>query len=114
MDLEVTDSELCEFISYMLGILHFPIPNKNCIVGDQLQQDIISIMDKLLKQLLEKLHVTTELVGYSLLGTSINKYLECTLLISVNQIFMKYQINNIHIFAGTLKRKVNQMPSNFN
>lgn len=110
----VTESELCELLSYMRDILHYPIPNKNCIVGDQLQQDIIIIMEKLLKQLLEKLNLTTLLVGYSLIGSSINKYLQCSLLIAENRIFMKHQVDNIHIFADTLKRKVNQMPHNFN
>ncbi|XP_025191727.1 protein Smaug homolog 2-like [Melanaphis sacchari] len=114
LDLEVTPSELCEYMSYMRDILHFPIPNKNCVVGDQLQQDIVLVMEKLLNQLLEKLGMVRSLVAQSLLGMSINKYLECILLIIGNQTFMKQQIDKSLLFSETLKYKVHRMPRNFN
>lgn len=98
----------------MLDILHYPIPNKNCVVGDQLQQDIILIMEKSLNQIIEKLYDTNYLVANSLLGTSINKYLECTLLITSNQIFMKHQIDKIVLFTEKLKNVIYKMPKNFN
>lgn len=98
----------------MRDILHYPIPNKNCVVGDQLQQDIILIMEKSLNQLLEKLYETKYLIAHSLIGTSINKYLECTLLIIGNQIFMKHQIDRIVFFTEKLKNVVHKMPKNFN
>jgi len=112
--LEVTPNELCEFMSYMRDILHYPIPNKNCVVGDQLQQDIVLVMEKLLNQLLEKLGTIRALVAQSLLGMSINKYLECILLIIGNQTFMKQQIDKSLMFAETLKYKVHRVPRNFN
>ncbi|XP_060850700.1 uncharacterized protein LOC132929389 [Rhopalosiphum padi] len=114
LDLEVTPNELCEFMSYMRDILHYPIPNKHCVVGDQLQQDIVLVMEKLLNQLLEKLGMVRSLVAQSLLGMSINKYLECVLLIIGNQTFMKQQIEKSLMFAETLKYKVHRMPRNFN
>lgn len=114
LDLEVTPNELCEFMSYMRDILHYPIPNKNCVVGDQLQQDIVLVMEKLLNQLLEKLGMVRSLIAQSLLGMSINKYLECILLIIGNQTFMKQQIDKSLLFAETLKYKVQRMPRNFN
>ncbi|XP_060873301.1 protein Smaug homolog 2-like [Metopolophium dirhodum] len=114
LDLEVTPNELCEFMSYMRDILHYPIPNKNCVVGDQLQQDIVLVMEKLLNQLLEKLGKIRSLVAQSLLGMSINKYLECTLLIFGNQTFMKHQIDKTLMFAETLKCRVHRIPRNFN
>ncbi|XP_060862756.1 uncharacterized protein LOC132939546 [Metopolophium dirhodum] len=114
LDLEVTPNELCEFMSYMRDILHYPIPNKNCVVGDQLQQDIVLVMKKLLNQLLEKLGKIRSLVAQSLLGMSINKYLECTLLIIGNQTFMKQQIVQSLMFAETLKCRVYRIPRNFN
>lgn len=113
MDLEVTQNELCEFISYMLEILHYPIPNKNCIVGDKLQQDIVLVMEKCLNQLFEKLDTVMVLDPQSLLGTSINKYLECCLLITENQIFMKDQYDKTIIYSQTLKQKIRQMYKNF-
>lgn len=112
--MEITPNELCEFITYMRDILHYPIPNKNCVVGDELQQDIVLIMEKFSAQLIEKLYATRYLVSHSLLGTSVNKYLECTLLISGNQIFMKNQIDKIIFFANKLKLLVHHMPKNFN
>lgn len=114
MDLEVTPNELCELMSYMRDILHYPIPNKNCVVGDQLQQDIVLVMEKLLNQLLEKLGFVHSLVAQSLLGMSINKYLECTLLIIGNQMFVKHQIDKTMMFADILKYKVYRIPRNFN
>jgi len=114
LDLDVTPNELCELMSYMRDILHYPIPNKNCVVGDQLQQDIVHVMEKLLNQLLEKLGLNSFLVAQSLLGMSINKYLECTLLIIGNQTFMKHQIEKTLMFADTLKYKVHRIPKNFN
>ncbi|CAI6344719.1 unnamed protein product [Macrosiphum euphorbiae] len=114
LDLEVTPNELCELVSYMRDILHYPIPNKNCVVGDQLQQDIVLVMEKLLNQLLEKLGFVHSLVAQSLLGMSINKYLECTLLIIGNQMFVKHQIDRTMMFADTLKYKVHRIPRNFN
>lgn len=98
---------------YMRDILHFPIPNKNCVVGDQLQRDLVLIMEKCLNQLMEKLAATKFLVASSLLGTSINKFIECSFLIIGNQIFMKHQVEQIMYFSDTLKHKVNHMPRNF-
>lgn len=109
----VTPNELCEYMTYMCDILHYPIPNKNCVVGDQLQQDIILIMEKSLNQILEHLYKTKFLVAQSLIGTSINKYIECTLLITNNQIFMKHQNDKIVFFGEKLKNVVHRIPKNF-
>lgn len=98
----------------MRDILHYPIPNKHCIVGDQIQEDIVTVMEKCLHHLLEKLKVTKTLISQSLLGTSINKFMECTMLITSNQIFMKNQFDRTQVLAETLKYKVNHMPRNFN
>lgn len=105
-------NELCEFMTYMRDILNYPIPNNNCVVGDKLQQDIIVVMEKFLNQLMEKLRATKSLVAHSLLGTSINKYLECILLITKNPMFSEYQVRKSEMFASTLKYKVHGMPSN--
>lgn len=110
--MEVTLNELCEIMTYMKDILHYPIPNKNCVIGNQLQEDIVHIMKKSLSQLLGKLTASRSLLITSLLGTSINKYLECTLLISENQIFTKNQVDFILFFAETLKLNVYQKPIN--
>lgn len=98
----------------MRDILHYPIPNKNCVVDDQLQQDIVLVMKKLLNQLLEKLSMTHYLVAQSLVGTSINKYLESAMLIIGNQTFTKQQIDTTLMFAETLKYSVYRIPRNFN
>lgn len=98
----------------MLDILHYPIPNKNCIAGSQLQETIACVMEKLLTQLLEKLSTIKFLVAQSLIGTSINKFLECTMLIIGNQTFMKEQVDKASDFAKKLKYQVRQMPKNFN
>lgn len=84
------------------------------MVDDQLQQDIVLVMEKLLNQLLEKLGMIRFLVSQSLVGMSINKYLECTLLIIGNQMFMKQQIEKILMFADTLEYNVHRIPKNFN
>lgn len=97
----------------MKDILNYPIPNKNCVVGDELQQDIVLVMEKCLNQLLEKLGAVKFLVAQSLLGTSINKYLECTLLITGNQIFMKDQYEKIMRFDKMLKYQVKRIPQIF-
>lgn len=99
-------------MTYMQDILHYPIPNKNCIAGDKLQQVIVVVMEKFLNQLIEKLRATKLLVAHSLLGTSINKYLECILLITKNPMFSENQVNKSEIFANTLKYKVYGMPKN--
>lgn len=101
-------------MTYMFDILHYPIPNDNCVVGDQLQQDIILIMEKALSQILEKLDAIGNLVAQSLLGIAINKFLNCSLLIFRNQIFMRHQVEKIAMLAETLKYKINQVPRNFN
>lgn len=110
----MTPTELCEYTTYMRDILHYPIPNKNCVVGDQLQQDIACVLEKLLNQLLEKLGAIKFLVAQSITGTTINKFLECTLLITSNQVFMREQVDKSIIFAKMLKDKVRQMQKNFN
>jgi len=97
----------------MRDILHYPIPNKNCVVGDQLQQDIILVMEKFLNQLIEKLIADRFLIPQSLLGTSINKYLECIVLITGNQIFMKDQYDRSMLFAETLKYTVKKIPKHY-
>lgn len=98
----------------MQDILHYPIPNKHCVAGDQLQKTIASIMEKLLSQLLEKLDTVKILVGHSLIGASINKFLECTILILGNQTFMKEQVDKTSDLAKKLKNHIRRMPKNFN
>lgn len=93
MDLEVTPNELCEFVTYMKEILHYPIPNKRCVVGDQLQQTLIFVMEKLLIQLLEEFSKIQFLVTQSLIGSSVTKFFECTMLIIGNQTFLKQQLD---------------------
>lgn len=114
LNLEVNPRKLYEIISYMQDILHYPIPNKNCVVGDQLQQDIVFIMEKYFNRLLEKLNSIRFLVAQSLLGFCINKYLECLMLIKDNQIFMKEHVEKILCFAQTLKHKIKQKHRNLN
>lgn len=98
----------------MRDILHYPIPNKNCIAGDQLQENIVIVMEKCLNHLIEKLRLTKILISQSLLGTSINRFIECTMLITSNQMFMKNQFDRTQVLAEMLKYKVNHMPRNFN
>lgn len=113
MDLEVTPCELCEIVTYVRDILHYPIPNKYCFVGNQLQLDIVSVMEKLYNQLFEKLNMTRTLAPQSLLGNSINRFLECTMLIIGNQLFTKQQVYKTSVFAKKLKYKVFKMPTTF-
>lgn len=96
----------------MQDILHYPIPNKHCIAGDQLQKTIACVMEKLLTQLLEKLETVKLLISQSLIGMSINKFLECTMLIKDNQIFMKEQVDKSLEFAKRLRYHVRRMPKN--
>lgn len=96
----------------MFVILHYPIPNKYCIVGDQLQQDIVLVMEKFMSQLLEKLGVIESFSAWSLLGASINKYLECALLIVGNHFFVKHQVETTTNLAETLRYNIKQMPMN--
>lgn len=90
----------------MEHILYFPIPNKNCTDGHQIQQGIVLVMEKLFYQLIAKLGTIKSGVANSLIGSSVNKYLECTILITKNQIFMRNQIEKTLYFARTLKYKV--------
>lgn len=83
-------------------------------MGDQIQQDIVLVMEKSFNLILETLNKTKHVVAHSLLGTSINKYLECTMLINGNQVFNEEQINKVLTFNQKLKDKVRQMPRNFN
>lgn len=93
----------------MREILRYPIPNENCFVGFQLQEYLVCVMVKLFYQLLEKLNMINYLVAQSLLGTSINTFLECILLITSNKIFTKPLIENVLRLSEHLKYKVHQM-----
>lgn len=96
----------------MQDILHYPIPNKHCVAGDQLQKTIACVMEKLFTQLLEKLGTVRLLVSHSLIGTSINKFLECTMLILGNHTFMKEQVEKTSDLAKKLKYYVRRMSKN--
>jgi len=105
MDLEVTPIKLCEYITYIQDILVCPIPNNYCITGDRIQKDIMIIMKKSLYQILDKLSENKRFLINSLLGTSINKYLNCTSIISKNLAFTNDQVEETIIFAEMLKNK---------
>lgn len=113
LDLIVTPSELYEFIIYMRDILHYPIPNKNIIAGNQLQQNIVLVMEKCLNQLQKQLITANSFADQRSLMPSVNKYLECTLLITKNQLFTKEQYEKTLYFSEILKHKVQQMQKNF-
>ncbi|XP_050537935.1 uncharacterized protein LOC126903641 [Daktulosphaira vitifoliae] len=112
-DLDVSATEMSDHLLYMRDILHYPIPNKNCVVGEEIQEDIILVMEKMLNCLLETLRFTKTLISQSLTGTSINKYLECCLLISSNATFKGSQVEKINFFSKSLKTKVLQTQRNF-
>jgi len=107
---EVTPHELYEYITCIHNILVCPIPNKNCIIGNQhqLQQDIMLIMKKSLHQLYNKISAKRKLLIYGLLEMSVNKYLKCTSLISRNLAFTNNQVEETIIFAEMLKNKVHE------
>lgn len=87
-------------------MLHYPIPNKHCGVGVQLQQDIVLVMEKALYHLQRKLNASNSFASLRLLRSSVNGFLECTLLITKSHVFMKDQCEKILIFAETLKYSV--------
>lgn len=111
--MEATLNELNEIMTYMNDILHYPLPNENCVVDDQLQQDILLIMEKSLHQLIEKLGASRYFYTKSILGKTINKSLECIYLITGNKVFIKCQIDKILFFVELLKYNVYIMSRNF-
>jgi len=70
-------------------------------------------MEKFLNLLLEKLNGVRCLIAPSLLENSINKYLECSILVTSNQMFVEEQIDKMKTFSKTLKFKVKKMLKNF-
>lgn len=108
----MTVGELCDIISYMRDILQYPIPNRNCVADDELQQDIVLIMEKSLNHILGKLGTKKVLVARSLFGSTMNKYLECSTLIIDNVMFTKQQIDKILIFVETLRFRVHCVRKN--
>ncbi|XP_060845411.1 uncharacterized protein LOC132924993 [Rhopalosiphum padi] len=106
--------DMSKFITYMRKILHYPIPNKNCVIDEQLQQDIITIIDKYMNHLMKILDTVEFLAAKSRLGIIINKYLECISLINGNQTFTDHHINLLCIFEEVLKNKVLNMHRDFN
>lgn len=107
LDSEVTHNELYEIIIQIRNMLHYPIPNKHCAVGDELQQDIVLVMGKLFYHLQSKLNASYSLAGLNLVRSSVNRFLECTsLLITKNQMFYKEQFDQILIFDKNLKYNV--------
>ncbi|XP_026820265.1 uncharacterized protein LOC113558877 [Rhopalosiphum maidis] len=114
LDSNVDLDDMSKFITYMRKILHYPIPNKNCVIDEQLQQDIITIIDKYMNHLMKILDTVEFLAAKSRLGIIINKYLECISLINGNQTFADHHINLLCIFEEVLKNKVLNMHRDFN
>ncbi|XP_025198147.1 uncharacterized protein LOC112596601 [Melanaphis sacchari] len=114
LESNVNLDNMSKFITYMRKILHYPIPNKNCVIDEQLQQDIITVMDKFMDHLMKKLDTVEFLAAKSQLGVIINKYLECISLINGNQTFIDHHINLLYIFDDVLKNKVLNMHRDFN
>lgn len=84
---------MADVITYMHDILEYPLPNTNCVVGECLQDDIIIIMQnysRLLRKMFRKFEFATHI---SILGTSINKFLECCILISKNVVSEKKYVD---------------------
>lgn len=113
LDLDVDLDNMSKYMQYIRMILHYPIPNKNCVVDEQLQKDIITVMDKYLNHLMKILSTARFLSAESQLGNIINKYLECILLINGNQTFKDHQIDLLCIFEDVLKNKVLLMRRDF-
>lgn len=95
----------------MKDILHYPLPNMNCVVDDQLQQDIVLIVDKSLCQFIGKLGATRYPIANSLLGTAINNFFESIYLITTNKMFTKHQIDKVIFVAELLKYHFYHIPS---
>lgn len=100
-------------MTYMEDILHYPIPNKHCVVGHQLQDDIYNVMEKCLIVLLKKIDETEFIQALSFLGKSIKKYMECVILITGNQTFMRYHVEMMSVNGDILKDKVRKMHRDF-
>ncbi|VVC25004.1 Hypothetical protein CINCED_3A025581 [Cinara cedri] len=113
LDLEVTPNELNETMTYMKDVLHYPLPNKNCVVDDQLQLNIVLIMEKSFGQLIEKFDAARYSVANTLLGASINNFFECIYLITGNKMFMKHQTDKLLFLCDLLKYTIYQNPKKF-
>lgn len=97
----------------MRRLLECPIPNKHVMKGFNLQQDLVLVMRKCLYQLLKELGMTNFLIAQTHLGTAINKFLECSMLISTNQMFLRYHIESMAMYSDTLVLRVKTMRRNF-
>lgn len=94
-------------------ILHYPIPNKNCVIGSELKKDIVHIMHKVLSALLNHLLAIRFLTNQSLLVNLIMKSITCTTLIKDNQTFTQSQIEYVWIHTNLLKFRFNRMREDF-
>lgn len=98
----------------MQDILQYPLPNRFCVIGNDLQDHIIFIMEELFSVLLKKLSETKFVLTHSLLGRIIKNFLECTLLINGNELFMRRHVDKVTLLSKMLKRKVRHMHKNLN
>lgn len=93
----------------MRDILQYPIPNRNCVAGEVLQEDIITLMQLFLTEIVRHLFSVKFLNAESALGTIIHKYTECIFLIKGNQMFMERHIGLVKFWYSILVDIVSSM-----
>lgn len=93
----------------MQMILHYPLPNKNCVIGLELTKDIVDIMHNILSELLKHLLATRFLTDQDLLVSLIMKSMMCTSLIKENQAFTQDQINYVSVHENIIKFRFYRM-----
>lgn len=116
MDAKVAVIELSEHVDYLVYILQYPVPNKNCATHQQNgapQFELYLIMQKVFKRLMEVLKETSILYDNSLLVSVICKFTKCVKLINHNQLFFEYQVKGVIMLADSLWRTMKPMKKNF-
>lgn len=113
MDDDATTTHLTELVIVMRDVLECPIPNRNCVAGVELQQDIVFIMKRLTSRILREFDMIDFLFASSFLGNSIKLYMECSALVIHNQSYMKHHVDFMNFCVRVLTDRVNHMDRDF-
>jgi hypothetical protein len=103
-------SQLFNIITYMQDILQYPIPNRNCMTGEVLLNEIVIFMEYFILEINTQLFAIKFINPESVLVTIIKKYFECIFLILENQVFMGKHIKKVKFLKKMLIDIVQSMP----
>lgn len=98
---------------YLRKILEYPLPNKHCVQGVRLQNDIVLVLKHFVGKFSLKIKHIKDIQTTGVYGQVILKFFECAKLIRENPLFNRSHINIVEYLQEIMMDRIKTVTKKF-